>query len=284
MTTAEKLTKIDPKHPKLSVREQCVILKLPRSRYYYQPLGESPMNLKLMELIDQQYLKMPFYGVLRMTEYLRKQGFMVNPKRVRRLMRLMCLEAIYPKPSLSKRNKAHSIYPYLLSGLEITHSNEVWSSDITYIPMKHGFMYLTVVMDWFSRKVLSWVLSNSLEADFCVEALQNAIRQYGSCKIFNTDQGCQYTSEQFIGELKVNGIEISMDSKGRALDNVFNERLWRSVKYENVYLHKYETVPELYSGLKAYFEFFNAERLHQGLDYQTPDEVYFAKTDNKNVA
>jgi len=233
-----------------------------------------PYNLKLMNLIDEQYLKTPFYGFRKMTVYLRKLGHWVNEKRVRRLMKIMGLIAIYPKPNLSKRNQEHKVYPYLLRNVEITHSNQVFSTDITYIRMKNGFMYLTAVMDWYSRKILSWELSNTLDTQFCIDALNNAIRIYGCPEIFNTDQGCQYTSTKFTDILKENDIKISMDSKGRALDNIFVERVWRSVKYECIFLNNYETVPELYWGLKRYIDFYNSERPHQSLEYGTPNEQY----------
>ena len=229
-----------------------------------------------MKLIDRQYLETPFYGVERMTGWLKSQGYSVNVKRIRRLMRLMNLTALGPKPSLSQTHPDHRKYPYLLDNHEITAINQVWSTDITYIPMPRGFLYLTAVMDWHSRYVLSWELSNTLETGFCLTALQNALKQ-GKPAIFNTDQGVQYTSREFTGYLEANGIQISMDGKGRATDNAFVERLWRSVKYECVYLHAFETGNDLYQGLKQYFDFYNRLRVHQSLRYQTPYAVHFLR-------
>lgn len=234
----------------------------------------SDYNQKLMNLIDEQYTKTPFYGSPRLTAWLKRQGYNVNPKRVRRLMRIMGITAIYPGPNLSKRNKAHAIYPYLLKGVEINRINQVWSTDITYIRLKKGFVYLVAIIDWHSRYVLAWELSNTLDADFCVETLKRALEQYGNPEIFNTDQGSQFTSKAFTDVLLARGISISMDSKGRALDNIFVERLWRSVKQERIYLYNYETIPETFAGLVEYFWFYNNERIHQSLDYQTPAEVY----------
>jgi len=229
-----------------------------------------------MSLIDEQYLRTPFYGVKRMTEYLRSLKYEVNPKRVRRLMRKMCIEAIYSKPNLSKPDRGHKIYPYLLKGVTIDHVNQVWSSDITYIQMIRGYLYLVAVIDVFSRYVLSWELSNNLGCGFCITALESALK-YGKPEIFNTDQGSQFTSNDYTNILEGSSIRISMDGKGRAIDNVFIERLWRSLKYEDIYLKSYETVKSLYEGLKAYFEFYNNERLHQGLNYKKPSEIYFHK-------
>jgi len=227
-----------------------------------------------MRLLDQQYLKTPFYGVPKMTQYLRSLKYHVNPKRVRRLMRKMGLEAIYPKPNLSKPNKEHKIYPYLLKGLKIDRINQVWSSDITYLPMARGYLYLVAIIDIYSRYVLSWELSNSLENSFCINALDNALVR-AKPEIFNTDQGSQFTSNDYTKVLKTHSIKISMDGKGRAIDNVFIERLWRSLKYEDIYLKAYESGNELYEGLKAYFDFYNNERFHQGLEYKKPAEIYF---------
>lgn len=257
----------------MSITKQCELLGLCRSNYYYNSKGESQENLDLMLAIDKVYTDYPFYGVEKMTAHFRKSGKRVNPKRIRRLMRLMCLECIYSKPNLSKPNREHKKYPYLLRGLKIEHVNQVWSTDITYIPMKKGFMYLVAVIDWYSRYVLSWKLSNTLDISFCIEALEDAF-QYGKPTIFNTDQGTQFTSPLFIEKLTDKYIAISMDGKGRATDNVFVERLWRSVKYEYVYLHSQETVNELYTGLQNYFNYYNHKRPHQGLMYRTPSEVY----------
>ncbi len=258
------------------------MLGISRSSYYYVPQPESAENLHYMRLMDRQYLDTPFYGVERMWVYLRSLNYEVNIKRVRRLLRLMGLEAIYRKPNLSKPNKEHKIYPYLLRGVKIEKPNHVWSTDISYIPMKHGYMYLTAVIDWYSRCVLSWRLSNSLDKQFCIEALTDAL-QHGKPDIFNTDQGSQFTSNEFTGVLEQNGIKISMNGKGRALDNVFIERLWKSVKYEDVYIKAYESGAALYQGLKQYFEFYNNERFHSSLDWRTPAQVYtsFGKPEEK---
>lgn len=268
-----KCALIEPNHEQLSVRQQCEVLGLNRSTYYYVPATESSLNLELMRLMDEQYMRTPFYGWPRMTAYLQQQGYQVNHKRVQRLMQKMGLQGIYPKPSLSKPNPEHKVYPYLLRGLEIRYPNQVWSTDITYIPMHGGFMYLVAVMDWFSRYVLAWQLSNTLDSGFCVDALQRAL-QIGRPTIFNSDQGVQFTATAFTAVLEKAEIQISMDGKGRALDNIFIERLWRSVKYEDVYLKRYELVPALFLGLEHYFTFYNQERPHQSLGYQTPAAVY----------
>ncbi len=228
-----------------------------------------------MRLMDEQYLKTPFYGWPRMLVYLKRQGYAVNHKRVRRLLQKMGLQALYPKPKTTKPGEGHKIYPYLLRNLPITQVNQVWSADITYIPMPRGFMYLVAVMDWFSRYVLTWQLSNTLDGLFCLDALQQALRG-GKPEIFNTDQGVQFTASHFTGWLEKEKIQISMDGRGRALDNIFIERLWRSVKYEDIYLKNYATVPQLQAGLVDYFRFYNHERPHQSLDDHTPAEVHFA--------
>ena len=228
-----------------------------------------------MRIIDEQYLKTPVYGSRSMRNYLRRLGYNINRKRVQRLMRLMGLEAIYPKPKTSKPHPEHKIHPYLLRGLKIDHPNQVWAADITYIPLKRGFMYLVAVIDWYSRKVLSWRVSNTLEADFCVEALQDAIRYHGCPEIFNTDQGSQFTSEDFTEVLQDHGIKISMDGRGRFQDNIFIERLWWTVKHHYVYLRAFENGAELRNGLKHWFKYYNQERFHQSLGDLTPDEVYF---------
>ena len=266
---------IEPEHPHLSIRRQCELVGLNRSTLYYRPAGESDLNLHLMRLIDKQYTKIPFYGWPRMTAHLRRQGYAINHKRVRRLMRTMGLQAIYPKPRTSKAARGHKVYPYLLRKRRITRPNQVWSADITYIPMLRGFMYLVAVIDWYSRYVLAWQLSNTLDGRFCLDALERALAQ-GQPDIFNTDQGAQFTALAFTSRLEAADIRISMDGRGRALDNVFVERLWRSVKYEHVYLHEYARVPELEKGLYEYFSFYNHERLHQSLSYQTPVEVHLA--------
>ena len=270
---------MEPSSPDISILRQCKLLGLPRSSYYYQPRGESPLNLKLMRLLDEQYTRTPFYGSPKMTLWLREQGHEINHKRVERLMSVMGLQAIYPKPNTSKPHPENKIYPYLMRGVKIDHVDQVWSADITYIRMRAGFLYLTAVIDWFSRYVLSWQLSNTLESSFCVEALEAALK-IKRPEIFNTDQGTQFTSEDFTGILKDREIAISMDGRGRCLDNIFVERLWRTVKYEEVYLHDYQTPAEAYLGLKRYFEFYNTQRYHQALDYKTPYEVYNFKSKN----
>lgn len=269
-------------HPQLSIKRQCELLDISRSSWYYEPLPETEFNLSLMRIMDEQYLQTPFYGVCQMTAHLQRCGYAVNEKRVRRLLRLMGLEAIYPKPNLSRPDKMHTIYPYLLRGVAITSVNHVWSTDITYIPMAKGFMYLAAVMDWHSRYVLSWELSNSMESSFCVEVLQRALEKHGNPQIFNTDQGSQFTSNSFTGVLLDKGISISMDGKGRATDNVFIERLWRSLKYEYVYLDVPETGPQLYKGLDKYFEFYNRQRPHSSLKTRTPHEIYYDHRKNSN--
>jgi putative transposase len=264
---------VNPQHPELSIRRQCQLLGLNRSTYYYAPAQETPLNLELMRHIDAQYLQTPFYGYRRMTAYLRRRGYPVNPKRVRRLMRLMGLEAVGPRPRTSVAAPDHTVYPYLLRGLAIIRPNQVWSTDITYIPLARGFMYLVAIMDWYSRYVLSWQLSNTLDGRFCLEALETALSQ-GQPEIFNTDQGAQFTANKFTSRLVTAGIRVSMDGRGRALDNVFVERLWRSVKYEDVYIRDYATVPDLDAGLERYFNFYNHERPHQSLDYEVPATVH----------
>jgi len=265
---------IEPHNQQISIVTQCDLLGISRSGYYYSPRPESPENLAIMRLMDEQYLKTPFYGARRMQAYINHQGYSVNIKRIRRLLRLMGLEAIYPRPNIIKVQPGHKIYPYLLNGLSINDINQVWSSDITYIPMKSGFLYLVAIMDWYSRYVLSWRLSNSLDSTFCVDALDEAL-ELGCPEIFNTDQGTQFTSDSHTRRLTANQIKISMDSKGRAIDNVFIERLWRSLKYEYVYLNAPETGKELYYGLYDYFNFYNNERPHQSLGYQVPSAVHY---------
>lgn len=266
---------IEAGHPRLSIQRQCALVGLNRSSFYYQPAGESELNLELMRRIDEQYLRTPFFGSPKMTEWLRRQGFAVNHKRIERLMRLMGLQAIAPGPHTSQKHPEHPIYPYLLRGLAIVRPNQVWATDITYIRMIYGFLYLVAIMDWFSRLVLSWRLSNTLDAGFCVEALEDALK-LGCPEIFNSDQGSQFTSEDFTGVLKERGIRISMDGRRRAVDNIFVERLWRSVKYEEVYLNDYRDGDEAFTGLGDYFRFYNTDRPHQALDYRTPSEVHWA--------
>lgn len=267
-------TLLEPAHPQLSVRRQCELLGLNRSSWYYVPGTESDENLRLMRLIDEQYTRTPFYGWPRMTAYLQKHcHLLVNHKRVQRLMQRMGVQAIYPKPRTTVPGLAQRVYPYLLRGLAIERPNQVWSTDITYIPLAHGFMYLVAILDWFSRYVVTWQLSNTLDGQFCLDALVRAL-QFGRPEIFNTDQGAQFTATAFTQTLEQAGIRISMDGRGRALDNIFIERLWRTVKYENVYLMDYATVPDLRAGLTTYFQFYNEERLHQGLGHRTPANVY----------
>jgi putative transposase len=261
---------IEPNHRRLSVRRQCELLGLNRSSWYYEAAGESAENLALMRRIDEQYLRKPCYGSRKMAEVMG-----IDRKRAQRLMRLMGLEAIYPKPRLSQNTTEHRIYPYLLRNVKIVRPNQVWSSDITYVPMPQGWMYLTVVMDWYSRYVLSWKLSNTLDGLFCLEALEEALGG-GTPEIFNTDQGVQYTAQAFTGRLEAAGVAVSMDGRGRWMDNVFVERLWRTVKYEHLYLHDYATPRALQAGLADYFPDYNEERIHASLDYRTPLAVYLA--------
>lgn len=278
----EKRALIEPVHPTISVRRQCQLLDLHRSNLYYQPVRangeETELNLELMRRLDEQYTATPFYGVRRMTAWLRQEGYAINPKRVRRLLRQMGLEAIYPGPHTSTPASEHRIYPYLLRRVPITHPNHVWSTDITYIRCRRSFCYLVAVIDWFSRYVLAWEVDTSLEVGFCLAALERALAagtSSGPPTIFNSDQGAQFTSAAFTARLAAQQIAISMDGRGRALDNVFVERLWRSVKQEEVYIHDYQTVAEARSSLDRYFGFYNTQRLHQALDYRTPAAVYW---------
>lgn len=261
---------------------QCELLSLPRSSFYYESGKDDSYNLWLMSLIDEQFTKTPFYGVKRMTAWLNRQEEGVNHKRVRRLMRLMGLEAVYPKPRLSLSDQAHKKYPYLLRDLIIEYCDQVWCTDITYIRMLHGFVYLVAIMDWHSRFVLSWRISTTLDTSFCIAALEEALKT-SKPEIFNTDQGSQFTGLEFTGRLEKEAIRISMDSRGRFYDNIFVERLWRSVKYEEVYLYQYQTVSEARKGLARYFTFYNTERLHESLEYKTPYEVYFKDQAKTNL-
>jgi putative transposase len=249
------------------------LLGLSRSSFYYEPATETEDNLRLMRLIDEQYTAQPVYGSRRMTAWLQRQGHDVNRKRVQRLMRLMGLEAIYPKPRLSAPGQGHRVFPYLLRGVTIERVDQVWSTDITYVPLAKGFLYLAAVIDWYSRFVLAWRLSNTLDGSFCLELLDEALAR-GRPEVFNTDQGVQFTAVAFTSRLQAAGVQVSMDGKGRCLDNVFVERLWRTVKYEDIYLRCYEAVPELTQGLGRYFPFYNEERPHQSLGYRTPAQVY----------
>lgn len=260
---------VDRGHSQISIRRQCQLLGVNRSGLYYEPAGESEENLLLMRLLDEQFTRTPFYGSRKMTEWLVTRGHAVNRKRVSRLMEVLGVETVYPKPKLSQPGEGHRIYPYLLRDTVVERVNQVWSTDITYIRMAQGFVYLVAVMDWFSRFVLSWALSVTMEVDFCLEALQRALRR-GRPEIFNSDQGSQFTSEKFTGELARREIAISMDGRGRCMDNIFVERLWRSLKYEEVYLKDYRSVREADTSIARYFQFYNHERLHQSLDYRTP--------------
>lgn len=257
---------------------QAELLGIARSTVYYEPVVD-PYNLKLMHLIDEQYTKALFYGFRRMREVLKRKGYQVNRKRVQRLMRLMEIEAIYPKRNLSRPHPGHKIYPYLLRNRKITQVNEVWGADITYIRMRHGWLYLVAIMDWVSRYVLSWELSTTLEVDFCIQALEKTLLM-GIPEIFNSDQGSQFTSLAFLESLEQRNIQISMDGRGRAMDSIFTERLWRTVKYEEVYINDYETVRDAKEGITRYMNFYNQERPHQSLDYRTPAEVYFGSKNN----
>lgn len=265
---------IDRTHD-LPLTRQCQILNLARSTVYYEPAPLLQEDLAFMRRIDELHLDYPFAGSRMLRDLLRKEDHLIGRKRVRRLMRKMGIEALYRKPDTSRRHAAHPVYPYLLRGMTIDRPNQVWATDITYIPMRRGFVYLAAVLGWATRRVLAWRLSNTLTADFCVDAVQEAIHRYGCPDIFNTDQGSQFTGEAFTALLKDNGIWISMDGKGCWRDNVFVERLWKSVKYEEVYLHAYDSVSEAKAGLRRYFDFYNARRPHQSLDGQTPDEIYF---------
>jgi len=264
---------VERDHRHLSVRRQCVLLGLCRSGLYYEAAQETAENLRLMRRIDREYTAHPFLGSRRLTKWLQDQGEAVNRKRVQRLMRVMGLEAIYPKPKLSAAGRGHRIYPYLLRNASIERPDQVWSTDITYVPLSSGFMYLAAIIDWFSRYVLAWRLSNTLDGSFCLEMLDEALRR-GRPEVFNTDQGVQFTAQAWTGRLESAGVAVSMDGRGRCLDNVFVERLWRTVKYEDIYLWRYETVPQLQQGLGRYLPYYNEERLHQALDYRTPAEVY----------
>lgn len=261
-------------NPMISLSRQCELLEMSRSSYYYRSQRDNSYNEYLMRLMDEQYTRRPTFGVEKMTDWLRRQGHRVNEKRIRRLMRFMGLYAIYPKPRISQSNSEHKKYPYLLKGVTVDHPDQVWASDITYIRLLHGFLYLVVIMDWFSRYVLSWELSITLEKEFCLEALRRAL-MVSTPEIFNSDQGAQFTSEEFIGILKDAEIRISMDGRGRLYDNIFVERLWRTVKYEEVYLNDYISVPVARKGLRGYFDFYNTERPHASLAGKTPFELYY---------
>ncbi len=286
MSLEEKRQCIEPGHGKLSIRRQCELIGLPRSSYYRRGLGsdESLENLALMRLIDEEYTRHPFYGSRKICQWLRRQGQQVNRKRVQRLMRRMGLKSVAPSPNTSRPAPQHKIYPYLLKGMDIVHPNQAWCADITYVRLRKGFVYLVAVMDWHSRYVLSWEVSTTMEDSFCVSALETALRRHGAPAVFNTDQGVQFTGKAFTGVLKKAGVAISMDGKGRAIDNIMVERLWRSVKYEEIYLKDYASVPELVSDLKRYFDFYNRERPHQSHGWRTPKEVHCGPLELKLVA
>jgi len=265
---------IKPEHPKLSVVRQCDLVSISRSGFYYQPTGETSLNLTLMRLIDVQFLETPWYGSRQMARHLRREGYTVGRKRVRRLMAKMGLEPIYQRPRTTVPHPGHQVYPYLLREMVIDRPNQVWCADITYIPMRRGFLYLVAVMDWSTRKVLSWRVSNTMDVEFCIEALEEALARFRRPDIFNTDQGSQFTSPRFTGVLREAGVRISMDGRGRWMDNVFIERLWRSLKYECIYLHAFETGSELRAGLTSWIGYYNARRPHSTLAGRTPDEAY----------
>ena len=285
MTVKEKKQRIQPTHPNLSIQRQCELIGLPRSSYYREGSAEqeTPENIEIMRFIDKEYTDHPFYGTRQMRNVLRHKGYKINRKRVQRLMRKMGIQSIAPKPNTSKANPQHKIYPYLLRNFDVTRADQVWCTDLTYIRLVGGFVYLTAVMDWHSRYVLSWELSVTMDKDFCVSALERALRCHGTPYIFNTDQGSQYTSHEFTKVLKDKGIKISMDGKGRAMDNIFIERLWRSVKYEEIYVNEFQSVEQLRKALKRYFDFYNHERPHQSFNAQTPAEVYYGKNQLRMV-
>ena len=269
----ERRALIEPSIPP-SVRRQCELLVVARSSLYYTPIEPDAQELALMRRIDELHLKHPFFGSRMLTQTLKQQGLLINRKHVQRLMRLMGLESMAPKPKTSSSAPEHPIYPYLLREVTVCRVNQVWAADITYIPMARGFVYLVAIIDWYSRRVLAWRLSNTLETTFCIEALNEALLHFGVPELFNTDQGAQFTADSFTCVLRDCGIKISMDGKGRCIDNVFVERLWRSLKYEEVYLNPYDSVGEAYAGIGRYFDFYNYERPHQALGYQTPGSFY----------
>lgn len=280
----ERQQMIEKCYPGLSLSKQCGLLEIHRSGLYYSPVPENMENLMLMRLIDEQYYNKPFYGLRKVTAWLQEKGYNINKKRVKRLMDLVGWQTLFRSPRTTIAAQGHKVYPYLLKNLPIERVNQVWAMDISYIPMKTGFMYLTAIIDLHSRYVVQWSLSNTMTAEWCAEVLKEAIAEHGTPAIFNTDQGSQFTSDVFTDVLHVNGIQISMDGKGRAIDNIFIERLWRSVKYEDIYLKSYEDGLALYQGMKAYFRFYNHERLHQSLDYETPAMKYGTSRQTKIAA
>lgn len=275
MSRERRKEMVEPDHQKLSITRQCELVDISRSSWYYGVLGESSENLELMRIIDEQFMEEPSWGSRQMARHLRRKGYWVNRKRVKRLMQKMGLMAIYQKPNTSKPHPEHKIYPYLLRGVEITKPNHVWCADVTYIPMRKGFLYLVAVMDWASRKVLSWRLSNTMDAEFCVSALKEALAKYGKPDVFNTDQGSQFTSSAFTETLKGAEVKISMDGRGRWVDNVMIERLWRTLKYDCVYLNAFETGSEARKGIGKWIRRYNEERPHSSLDDKTPHEAYW---------
>ena len=278
-------TMIDSNYKFISIERQCNLLGLSKSSYYYKPDSKKiARDNSCKKLIFEEYVKHPFYGYRKITKAIRKKGYKINRKRIQRLMQEMGIQAIYPKPNLSKPSLEYKKYPYLLRGLKIDHSNHVWATDITYIKITGGFIYLVAIIDIYSRKVLSWEISNTMDVDFCIDILKEAIDKYGKPEIFNSDQGSQFTSNDFTDILKDKKIKISMDGKGRALDNIYIERLWRSLKYEDIYIKEYQTVSECVTGIDKYFKFYNTERFHQSLKYETPDDIYFGKFRLKKVS
>lgn len=284
MSREDRKAMITSSRADLSLSRQCELVSISRSSFYYTPRGESAENLALMRRIDELFLRYPFYGSRQMVRHLRREGIAVGRHRIRRLMRRMGLEAIYRAPKTSTPHPEHRVYPYLLRNVVVTRPDHVWCADISYIPVRRGFLYLVAVMDWASRHVLAWRLSNTMDVGFCVEALKEALDRYGKPDIFNTDQGVQFTCEAFIGTLSDQGIAISMDGKGRWCDNVFVERFWRSIKYEEVYLHAYDSVSEARSRIGQYIQFFNSRRPHSSLQAQAPDQVYFNRSQEQLAA
>jgi putative transposase len=284
MSLERRRQMIEPEHPQLSVVRQCKLVSISRSGFYHRPAGETALNLELMRLIDAQFLETPWYGSRQMARHLRREGTVVGRKRIRRLMAKMGLAPIYQRPRTTVPNPEHRIFPYLLRDLVIDRPNQVWCADITYLPMRRGFLYLVAVMDWATRKVLSWRVSNTMDVEFCLEALEEALARFGQPEIFNTDQGSQFTSPRFSGLLQQAGVRISMDGRGRWMDNVFIERLWRSLKYECVYLHAFETGSEVRAGLSKWIGYYNAERPHSALAGRTPNEAYAANEVEKLAA
>ena len=267
---------IEPDNLDLSIKKQCKLLDISRSSFYYKPTNSNEAwELEMIILIIEELGKTPFYGYRKITVALEGKGYRITRKQVRRLMKKMGLRAIYPKRNLSKARKEHKKYPYLLRGKRILFPNQVWATDVTYLKVNNNYVYLVAILDLYSRKVLSWRISNTMDVSFCVDALEDALMQYGIPAIFNTDQGSQFTSDAFVGVLKDHGIDISMDGKGRALDNIYVERLWRTLKYEEIYLHSYDSIIELKDAVNRYFNFYNKERFHQSLDYETPDDIYY---------